>query len=519
MIIRKPYAFLIKYFKIIHIILFLLITYMLFQVRNIYVFFSNFLKTGTYTYFENMASRYVSILMIIFSIILVAFVLLIFFLMKQKKKPVFYYLSATIFYVITFISLIIYMNVFNNLEYQTYSNQALVIFRDLAMILYYCNFYFLAIAFIRGFGFNVKKFNFEKDIKELDITDADREEIEVGTGIDVSKVSNYLRRSKRNMGYYFKENSFILIVFAVIVVLSIVAYISFDKLVLNKVFHEMDTVTIDNLDYKINSSYLTNKDKYGNIIKNKNTYYLIVNFNVLNKDTEKVTIDIKNTRIKIKDDYYYPVTNVTSKFSDLGTIYKAQTIQSNKESNYIIIYEIDNANPDSEKIILQLYRGKKVNNGEAILYYKDVNLSPYLFKDNDIGNYKLTEEIDLKNTFLKGGKFKVNSYEINDVINYTYNKCSNDKCIEYKSSVVPGSGKKILKIDYSSDLKNNLFIYLNLEYKKDDKTISIKNSNLKVVTPSNYPEAYALVEVPENVADSDNLKFIFDLWGTKFSVQ
>ena len=39
MIIRKPYAFLIKYFKVIHITLFVFMTYLLFKTRNIYIFF------------------------------------------------------------------------------------------------------------------------------------------------------------------------------------------------------------------------------------------------------------------------------------------------------------------------------------------------------------------------------------------------------------------------------------------------------------------------------------------------
>ena len=60
MIIRKPYAFLIKYFKIIHIILFISMTFLLFKTRNIYMFFREYLLTGTYIYTENMVFQYVS---------------------------------------------------------------------------------------------------------------------------------------------------------------------------------------------------------------------------------------------------------------------------------------------------------------------------------------------------------------------------------------------------------------------------------------------------------------------------
>ena len=206
MIIRKPYAFLIKYFKIIHIILFISMTFLLFKTRNIYMFFREYLLTGTYIYTENMVFQYVSIPMILITISLVAILLLIYFLMRQKQKPVFYYLSSVIFYFITFISFLVFLNFFNNLEFRSYSNQVLVIFRDLTMVLYYLNYLFLAVAFARGFGFNVKKFNFERDIKELDITEADREEIEVGGKLDYDNVFNFFRRHIRQLKYYFKEN-------------------------------------------------------------------------------------------------------------------------------------------------------------------------------------------------------------------------------------------------------------------------------------------------------------------------
>ena len=165
MIVRKPYAFLIKYFKIIHIILFALMTYMLFQVRTIYLFFSNYLTTGTYAYTANMASNYISIFMIFTTIILIALLLAILFLMRQKKKPIVYYLISAIFYIITFITFLFLISFYTNLEFQSYSNQTLVILRDLTMVIYYLNYPLLAVAFIRGFGFNIKKFNFEKDLK------------------------------------------------------------------------------------------------------------------------------------------------------------------------------------------------------------------------------------------------------------------------------------------------------------------------------------------------------------------
>ena len=198
MIIRKPYAFLIKYFKIIHIIVFILLTFSLFKLRNIYLFFKNYLINGAYLYTDNMASSYVGILFIIIIIFLIGIFLSIFLLMKQKKKPIIYYVLALVYSGICFISSFVFMSAFTSLEYNTFSNQSLVLLRDLAMILYYSDYLLIIVAFVRGFGFNIKKFNFERDLKDLNITDSDREEIEINSSIDYEKITNSLRRSKRN---------------------------------------------------------------------------------------------------------------------------------------------------------------------------------------------------------------------------------------------------------------------------------------------------------------------------------
>ena len=103
MIIRKPYAFLIKYFKIIHIILFVLMSYLTYKTRLVYFFFRDYAGTGTYTYINNIASFYVNIFMVFVALVLVVLLILIYLLMKQKEKKVLIYLLGTIFYFLSFI--------------------------------------------------------------------------------------------------------------------------------------------------------------------------------------------------------------------------------------------------------------------------------------------------------------------------------------------------------------------------------------------------------------------------------
>ena len=522
MIVRKPYAFLIKYFKIIHIILWLFIIFMLFNIRNIYMFFKNYFLTGTYIYVPNMAFQYISIPMLVITVILIGMFLLVLLLMREKKKPIIYYLMATIFYSLTFISLIVFSSFFNNLEYTNYSNQIIVIFRDISMILYYVNYYFFIVAFVRGFGFNVKKFNFEKDVKELDISDEDREEIEVGLDVDYDNIFNFFRKRKRYFKYYIKENSFILIVFLVIILLSTVTYITIDNLLVNKTYLEKDTIMIDNVEYTVNNSYITNKDLNLEYVKDENTNYLIVDFSLLNKNEKSLKLNINNSRLVIDDKYYYPKTNVSNKFSDLGILYKNQDLISNFLKKYILVFEVGNIS--QKKVIFELYSHTKVINDETVFCYKEILLKPNTFKPIDLGSYKLMDVVNLENTLYESGTLNLNKYELLDVVNYTYTKCDDKvldgKCLDYQASVVANLNKKILKIEYASSLENlNIFNYLSIKYKINNKEYLIKSNNIKNITPSDYSENDVLLEVSNDLSLASDIKFVFDIRGAVFEYE
>ena len=106
---------------------------------------------------------------------------------------------------------------------------------------------------------------------------------------------------------------------------------------------------------------------------------------------------------------------------------------------------------DNDSIIKGLKYSLEKNNYNVIIKKLYNDARNYLNKE-----YKLESEIDLSKTYLKKGKFKLNSFEVLDIVDYTYNKCSKDKCEEYKASVVPRTGMKIIKFSYTSDIKTNL---------------------------------------------------------------
>lgn len=515
MIIRKPYAFLIKYFKVIHIGLCLLMFYLTFTIGNIYNFFKTYIVSGASPYIDSLLSYYMSPLMFIAVILLIVSLILIFFLMKDKKKPFLYYLVSTIFYILIFIALILYSSAFIYLQKETYSNQTLVLFRDFTMVIYFANYYFIVMAFIRGFGFNIKKFDFEKDLVTLDISDSDREEIEIGVSVDYDKVLNKVRYGKRNILYYVKEHSFALLILLGIFASIITIPFLLDKLVFDKTYGEGDTLVLNNIEYNILDSYVTNLDKDNNVINAKDKY-VIVDFSVLNKNKKNKTLKINATRIKINNKYYYPISNVGSKFNDIGNVYKEQTLINNKEKDYIIVFQIPK-NEYRKSMILELYYDSKVVNGNTVFSYKKIKLKPTEFKETDLGEFNLNNEVKVNLPFVLKKEFLVASYDINNIYDYKYTKCDNETvdgmCIDYNAILIADINKTLLEIEYSFLDTYKIFNYMTLEYTLNDKTYT---SDIKNITPDSYLENKVVLEVDEQVKDANKIKLVFNNRGLSF---
>ncbi len=518
MVIRKPYAFLIKYFKIIHIVIFITLIFLLFKLRAIYIFFKNYLLNGTYLYVNNMAGKYIGIPLILTIVVLIGIFLLIFLLMKQKKKPIIYYISALVYTSICFIACLFLFSVFSSLEYSSLSNRALALIRDLTMVLYYADFFFLAISFIRGFGFDIKRFNFDKDLEQLDITEKDREEIELESPIDYDKVVNFARRKKRNISYYFKENSYVLIVLLIIISLGLSSYLIIDKLIVNKVYREQQIVTIDKLDFKIIDSYVSNKNINGNVI-NKNKKFIIIPFEVTNNYDKYVQILTENTRIRINKNYYYPKVNTA--FNDLGVVYKSQNIPKGSTKKYLFLFEIDN-NEKTNTVYLELYAGKKQEDNQIVFTYKTIKLKPTKFKKQDLGKYKINDVVTIDNSYLEKAKLSISKISIVDNETYQYTKCGNDSegtCLEYNASVVASIGKTLLRIEYSFDNPTDIFAYASLEYQLNNKKYTLTNNYIKNVTPNNYPNKVVFLEIDNNIKNATNLVLKFNIRNTEFKYE
>ena len=78
MIIKKPYAFLIKKFRWIHGILFAMLVFLAIKSVNIYTFFSDYATNHTYTLSSTLASEYIDVMLFAVTILAILFSALIY---------------------------------------------------------------------------------------------------------------------------------------------------------------------------------------------------------------------------------------------------------------------------------------------------------------------------------------------------------------------------------------------------------------------------------------------------------
>ena len=161
MVFRRPYAFLIKYFRLIHIILFILVAYITFKANSILTFFKDYINyKGS---MEIISSDYINVWIFIFSILIIGISIIIFFLMRYKKKPKLFYVITSI---VSVISIILFLYLYGNikaLESTSMAAREIRLLRDISRFNYWMLFIMCIPTLIRGLGFDINKFG----IREL----------------------------------------------------------------------------------------------------------------------------------------------------------------------------------------------------------------------------------------------------------------------------------------------------------------------------------------------------------------
>lgn len=336
MVLRKPYGFLIKHFKLIHLIITGILVYLVRYNMSIYKYLVSCINDSVNRY---NALEYINYSIFIWFFLVIFLFLIIYLLFRYKDKPKTTYIVSIVGYVVVAIYLFVVFSYMGGLPNNVIDQKTIRMYRDLCVIVMGFQYVIIIFMFIRGLGFDVKKFNFSKDIQELDLIESDGEEVEVNLNVDTKNIMRNLHKQKRELGYFYQEYKIIIwgILGFIIVIIGFNIYSYLSKVL--KVYKQDEFVGYSNY-VSVSDSYYSIKDE-GN--------YIVVKFDVF-KNGVKEKLDVNKFVLKINGEEYLPNKNICYMFNKLGNCYKKQYVNGDI-SSYILVYKIDIFNKDKTYLL------------------------------------------------------------------------------------------------------------------------------------------------------------------------
>ena len=167
MILRKPYALFIKYFKLLHVIMAALILILLFRTFTLYRFFNDYLSDYQTAIANFVPGDVLNIYSFLLSMFIIIVTIALLSVMIYKKKPKFLYIYNIVVYVlVTVLYGFCYSSLVNidNVVLDIRVTRAFSDLSFLAMILQGISF---ILAVVRATGFDIKQFDFASDFKRI----------------------------------------------------------------------------------------------------------------------------------------------------------------------------------------------------------------------------------------------------------------------------------------------------------------------------------------------------------------
>ena len=492
MIIRKPYAFLIKNFKKIHVFLLILSLYVLYQLVNVNGFVDEFMRLGTYDLFKDPITNHITWLLTVSVILLIIGSLAILFLLNHKKKPWKIYLIPVIEYFFLLLVLSMIKSFFKSYTTDVETTD-LRLAKDLLTIFLVIQLPVIGIYVMRVFGLDIKKFNFNSDQEFLELSEEDREEVEIGVSIDKDSFVRGYKKLLRYFNYFYQEHKFICNSLFGIGLVIIIALIYTSVFVTHKSYKLGQFYNVNGYSFRVNNAYYTDKDYTGNIISKKSNF-IVLDLTIKNNSSARtVNLDYFHVKNKTKD--YITTTKIYAKeFQDLGVAYETvKKLKKDETLDCIVIYKVDKS-LDKNKFVLYYQ--------ESSGYLRKIKLKVTdLSKISDPINLNLGDELNV-NFKKDNDTVSFDSYTIGNSFTYSIRECTIDGC-SYKKNILNGGDKKILKIDFGSETweSKNMIDFLTQYGKLIYKDSNDVEGEIEVVNPisKTYYGKTVFIKIPGEV--------------------
>ena len=496
MILKKPYAFLIRHFRLIHFLLFLVAGYLLLRTNYLYIYTNNFVRTTVYsspisTVLNGFMYLSIWILMIGFGVIT--------YLLYYKKKPFIEYVIGIGIYALILILFYLLRNYFNNLG--IVANVPLIrALKDFLLIAYIIQYVIVIYLFIKFMGLDLKKFGFKED-KDILAEEEDSEEVEVTLGFDKDKYIRGIKKKVRFLKYYLVEYKRIFIPMGCILLgILIISFIL--NYEVTKTYKMKEEFIGNNYGIRINDAYFTDRTYDGNKINDGGTRkYLIVRFDLLNMSRNLRRFNLETFNLSTDTSIYHNSYSMYTYFEDLGKTYNDNYLETGVSYSYILIFEIEPKDFGKDYYLTYNTGGFRATIRKVKLDIQDLTINTdYLTAHKD-------EEMKLH--FYNGEDitFKIISSAFKNEASYYYEGCRGQgSCGTYINTIKALNGKKILNINYVStdisgdEFSNRLTRHGKIVYKSGEEE---KETNITETVHVKYKGNFLYFMVPQEVEKSD----------------
>lgn len=514
MIIRKPYAFLIRHFRKIHILLLVLCSYIYYKNMQLTSFIAEFMDLQTYDAVAEPIGKYVSGWALLSMVVIIVGSLLLLILLRHKKKPWKLYLLPIVEYCLIFATFLVAKGFFDsytgNLE--TVAIRAIRDFMVIATVIQYPT---LIVFLIRILGVDLNKFNFQLDQEYLELNQEDREELEINVEFDKDSLKRGTKRLIRNLNYLYQEHKLISNIIATILLVLFLYNTYVFVFVTNRSYKEGQTFETNGYTITLNNSYYTNKDYTGNVISELNSF-VILDLTIKNNAPMR-EIDLNKFHVMngISD---YTTTDKTygTEFQDYGKTYEKKELKNGEQFSLIMVFRVD----------------KEQSPKRFVLYYQEFDKEgkPYLRKIKlkvtnvtEIEEQKKSNLGEKMNFTLKKKKEEVSfdEYQFLDETDYTYRVCGSSTCHSNIGKYKAQEGYKILKISFASNnFEGKDMIDFSTKYGKINY---IDNENKRRVAefknPFNrvYYGKYLYTLVPNKMVEAKSIELTYTIRNKKYT--
>lgn len=531
MILKKPYGLLIKHFKLIHFVLTILSVFLLIRSKSVLNFFVDYVANDySVTILDNMSSVYVNWMIYLSIFLIVGILVALYILLRYKKKPNNFYLMTIGYYVFFFLMMIVASSLIASLQNGLWETAAARQYRDFAQIIYWPQLIFVFLLAGRALGFDVKKFNFKDDLKELELSEADSELIEINLGFDLSKVKRVGRRSFRELIYYLKENKFVFYCFVSVVCLVLLYsfFTNFERV--RYKYRQGSKFTYNSFKMSVEDSIITNL-KYDGTVINEDKYYLVVKFNIVNNGSDALALDYSNFKIYMGNEYYYPSLDEGINFIDYADPYYGEKLAVGEEKTYLMTYIFDKKYVN-RNFAITVYKGFSLKKKNFTPKTITIKLNPVKIDGNSIvSNTKVGDVTSFGGTYLNSSKMTINDFVVGKKYQYKYQSCTRENCKEYDDIITADyavrNKKTLLILDYDfekaddaiyfenyKDISSFASHFIKVRYEKDGKSYVVNTNN---VTPINLKGRIAL-EVTSEIEDASKLDVFITIRNKSFVI-